>query len=239
MAGQVLTHTAIGNAYQSFWSAFTMHATRSPSAANPLYPSGFSCTIHDAKERIAQAAGTFHLKNWPFRDESSSKRSKRIDIIASGWDRYDCSKGLLSGSNVKVMYLQGKANSPLKEPILQLHYDFQVEQGPRHPVFHAQFANVKFAPADLKVLNIQLKETKATSNACPSVRIPTPFVGLAGLLLGLVADHWDEPSFSKFLEFTQKSEVVSWPLKCDQLNKSMMLQQGNAVRSFHWYGCTA
>lgn len=239
MAGSILAFSKIENAYQSFWQAFQANAVKSPSLAKTLHPAGFKCTNVEGSAHDVQVSGTFHLKSWPFRGETDGIASRRrIDIIASGWDKYDCSKGMLSASNIKVMYLRAQTTGPFTESLLQVHYDFQANQGPRHPVFHAQFANVKFSEPDLSKLGIKLDLTSSTNSRIPAVRIPTPFVGLAGLLLGLAADHWDETSFLKFLKNTQEAIIVSWQPKSDSLMKNLMPKGGKPIRSIHWYGCT-
>jgi hypothetical protein len=180
--------------------------------------------------------GTFHFTGWPYRDRvAGASKSKVVNIVTSGVDRYDCTKGVLIHSTAQVSYVRCTNGIPKGGAALQLHYDFHRGQGPGHPVFHAQLGAVKFDHEQLKELRIEPSSIVPAGDSFHGVRIPTPLIGLPGLLVGLAADHWDEVRFMGFLSTLKKLKVLELPVSCRDLQDSIQGSGGN-LHSHHWYG---
>lgn len=239
MASPVLKFSTIENSYAALWNAFSRHGRNAKGSIKPLDSAGFKCTRPTVGTQDVQVTGMFLLSDWLYRSQNDgAAKNSLVDIIAGGYDRYDCSAGVLSQSTVKVKYLQAKGSAANRVPLLQLHYDFQTGQGPRHPIFHAQFSRVKFDPEHLKRLRIPADSVSEMKVNYPAVRIPTPRVGLAGLLISLAADHWPDELFEAFLTDIRKLDLISWPAECDQLQRSFNSRPG-FVHTHHWYGRAA
>jgi hypothetical protein len=232
VARALLKSSTLQNAYAAFWNAFS--ANTSPHPIRALHGNGF----HAAQSEVAQVCmqGTFFFGGWPYRDQSATGK---VDILAEGFDTYDCKEECISASTVRVRYRKyDAANAKNRKLLLQLHYDFLLGQGPRHPFFHAQCANVKFK-TDLSSLNLPEEPEDGTTINYPSVRIPTPFVGLPGLLVSLAADHWSDSEFARFFAQAEKTELIrNWQPSCQSLRTSFSKHEGS-VHNYHWYGHAA
>jgi hypothetical protein len=119
-----------------------------------------------------------------------------------------------------------------------MHYDFHRGQGPRHPFFHVQIGPVNFDAEQLKLLRVDQASVTPAGDTLHGVRIPTPLIGLSGLLLSLAADYWDEARFAGFLATLKTSKVLQLPADCMDLRSSLM-ESDNSMHSYHWYGYAA
>lgn len=231
MAGPLLKASTLENAYAGFWNAFDRGG---PRVIRPLYSNGFKTTVGVGNN--VEVRGVFYFAGWPYHNRNSDGVPSKVDIVTEGRDTYDCVSGCVSRSSVKIRYTKYHTKEAERALLLQLHYDFQLDQGPQHPVFHAQFGHVKFADAELKELGVPTVAAGSNAMSYPSVRIPTPFVGLPGLLVTLAADHWPSKEFKKFLAHAGEANVVrNWSPMCDSLHTSFSRHK-RSIHNYHWYG---
>jgi len=170
-----------------------------------------------------------YMPNWRSR---GSAPSDRIHILINSLETYHLASDSISKSSVQVMYSKTVGNSA--NPLLALHYDYQADVQPAHPLFHAQFGMGDFSNPDFQTIGFRFTVEKAPKGALySSVRIPTPNMNLISVLLGLAADHIDPKFFSKFLSLVKDSSLTQWNAQCPALNAS--LQNGERLPSHHWY----
>jgi len=236
VARLVLKPGTLQNEYAALWNAFQEYAKGVGTASKAYFPSGFHADSLAGDVRACEVTGTFHFVGWPYRTGTAgTTRSRVVDIVAAGCDRYDCTSGELVHSTTQISYVRCLEGKPKGGAALQLHYDFHRGQGPRHPLFHAQVGPVEFDERQLKDLRVTPASVTPASNALHGVRIPTPLIGLLGLLLGLAADHWDDDRFSGFLNTLRKLKVLELPAACKDLLNSVRMP-GASMQSHHWYG---
>jgi hypothetical protein len=235
VARLVLEPSTLQNEYAKLWNVF-LQSAKGVGTLQAYFNTGFHASSKAGNPPICEMTGTFHFVGWPYRDRlAGSSKSKLVNIMATGADRYNCATGVLVHSTAQVSYVRCSNGKPKGTAVLQLHYDFHCGQGPAHPLFHAQLGAVKFDAGQLKVLRVDPGSVESVIDMLGGVRIPTPLIGLSGLLLGLAADHWDEKRFAGFLSTLKKLKVLEFPAACKELQDSVRGSSGS-MHSHHWYG---
>lgn len=141
-----------------------------------------------------------HFIDWPQRPGST----KQLDILASVEETISLESGACTKSTVGVTYFHVRGDTALA--IESIHYDFALPPDKQHPICHAQNCNksVEPRPESFK----RAIENRALQDRCQTVRIPSAFVNLAGLLTILAADHLTAEHWAEFMEFCMKHFVA-------------------------------
>lgn len=134
-------------------------------------------------------------------------------------------------SKVKVTYY--KTEEGTATPLLAVHYDFDVPAQPAHPIFHAQLGTTTFAENELDDVGFRRQIQPAENPFYGNLRIPTAYMNLASVLLGIAADHLPPTAFSSFLFELRQNKAVNWNAACSALEVS--IGRGGFLHSHHWY----
>jgi hypothetical protein len=235
VAGLILKPATLSNEYAKLWNAFQQSA-QGVGTSKPYFSAGFNSNAVADPQPVCELSGTFHFTGWPYREKSGAvSTTKVLNIVAAGLDRYSCDKGHLVHSTAQVRYDRLSKRDAPPVTALQLHYDFHRGQGPQHPMFHVQHGPVKFDAKHMKQLRVQPGETTHATEPVHGVRIPTPLIGLPGMLLALAADHWDASRFDGLLAKLKKLRALDFPIHCEEMQNCK--NGGTAtMHSLHWYG---
>jgi hypothetical protein len=161
-----------------------------------------------------------------------SAPSNQIHILINSLETYVLASDSILKSSVQVLY--SKTVGTTASPLLALHYDYQADAQPAHPIFHAQFGKGDFSSQNFQTMGFRFTVENAPEGVLySSVRIPTPNMNLISVLLGLAADHIDPKFFNQFLKLVKDSPLTLWNAQCPALNAS--LQSGGRLPSHHWY----
>ncbi|MDB4979749.1 MAG: hypothetical protein JWM82_501 [Myxococcales bacterium] len=220
----------IGNGYAHLWNRFREESKKEKLTAKST--KGFLTTTVGTAGHV-NVHGVFHLPEWPYKASSTTK-GKRVDILIGGYDTYDSKGDVLSSSNIQLKYFKRESENKTAQSILEMHYDFDAAQLPAHPIFHAQLGPTKFDQKDLDDLGVS-REIKAPLDPMyGSLRIPTPHMGFAAILLALASHHWTLGGFQAFLKEMREAQIVHWKTSCSGLRKSLE-SRPSYMHSHHWY----
>lgn len=139
-------------------------------------------------QSLIEVESLLYLPDWPYK---ASSTKKRVDILVYAKELFTRQPPQTIKSTVQIRYYHvGQNDTRL---LLPLHYDFEVPVQPAHPVFHAHIRNgsINVKPSVLKELGVKdcIISHQPQSYYYENVRIPTPFMNLPSVLLGLTADH--------------------------------------------------
>lgn len=170
------------------------------------------------------------LRDWPQKRTGTS--DKKIHILLSGIEKFSLKKKQAIHCTTAVSYLE--PGKDLVQPIVDLHYDYEMDVQAGHPVFHAQLGGREIAAGRLSEVGLREKVGKSEKKGYSSIRIPTPYMNVASVFLGLAADHMKDDYFKQFLKSLRGWEAISWDVASSAtLMKS--IESGNGLRSHHWY----
>jgi hypothetical protein len=216
--------------YRTLWNEFQKICNSGGAFVKPS--DGSSIKIDEAATNSKQIVidTICHFPEWRYKP---SLTSDRIHILVQSREIYFRAEDQISRSNVQVLYLQPSTNTAARS-LLALHYDFELPVPRAHPVFHAQFGTGNFPVEKLRAIGFRstiIPPPKETLYSC--VRIPTPCMNFASVLVGLAADHL-APQFSdQVLKLVRASQLTSWEAGCTSLKAS--LKAGSYLPSHHWY----
>lgn len=175
-----------------------------------------------------QVKSLIYLKDWPYKVVSDAKR---VDIVIQSKEVFSCDLGCMTESKVKVTYLQTQPSTA--RPLLAVHYDFDIPQKCAHPIFHAQLGTTHFEQTELEKVGFRRTIQQAETPHYGNLRIPTAYMNLASVLLGVIADHLPGKFFNNFLSELRRNEGITWNARCTSLKSS--LNKGGLLHSHHWY----
>jgi hypothetical protein len=216
--------------YRTLWSEFQKICNAGGAFVKPS--DGSSIQIDEAATNSKQIVidTICHFPEWRYKP---SLTSGRIQILVQSREIYLRAEDQISRSNVQVLYLQPSRNDTAQS-LLALHYDFELPVPRAHPVFHAQFGSGNFPTEKLRAIGFRSTITpppKETLYSC--VRIPTPCMNFASVLVGLAADHLAPEVFEQILKLVRASQLAKWEAGCRNLKES--LKAGSYLPSHHWY----
>ncbi len=216
--------------YRTLWSEFQKICNAAGAVAKPS--DGSSIQIDEVATNTKQIVidTLCHFPEWRYKPNSTSGR---IQILVQSREIYLRAENQILRSNVQVLYLQPSRNTTAQS-LLALHYDFELPVPRAHPVFHAQFGTGSFPAEKLRAIGFRSTITpppKETLYSC--VRIPTPCMNFASVLVGLAADHLAPDVFEQILKLVRASQLASWEAGCTSLKAS--LNAGSYLPSHHWY----
>jgi hypothetical protein len=216
--------------YRTLWSEFQKICNAAGAVVKPS--DGSSIQIDESATNAKQIVidALCHFPEWRYKP---SVASGRIQILVQSREIYQRAKDQISRSNVQVLYLQPSMKDTAQS-LLALHYDFELPVPGAHPVFHAQFGIGDFPAEKLRAIGFRSSITpppKETLYSC--VRIPTPCMNFASVLVGLAADHLAPEVFEQILKLVRASQLASWEAECTSLKAS--LKGGSYLPSHHWY----
>lgn len=156
---------------------------------------------------IITTSQPIHLKEWPERQGSRQK----IDILVSLQETVSLKDEICLQANASVTYF--RVADGVATAVESLHYDSAVPPAaqPQHPVCHAQNNRRYVNPLPESFVN-QVNATPLEQR-CQTVRIPTAFVNLPGVLAILAADHMLSHDWRDFMDhcITQFRSVPALP----------------------------
>jgi len=220
-----MTPSEINNAYTSLWMRFstTCHSASFNAVADQA---GF--ILKTVAPKKVQVESLIYLKDWRYKSVSPAKH---VDILVKSAEVFSCDDNCMIESKVKVTYFQ--THSMTATPILAIHYDYDLPPNNAHPIFHAQLGTTHFEQKDIDKIGFRKKIQKAATPLYGNLRIPTAYMNLASVLLGLVADHLPPKFFDKFLTDLRQNNGLAWSASCASLRTS--LNGGGFLHSHHWY----
>jgi hypothetical protein len=221
-----MTPSEITNAYTSLWMRFAATCRNASFHAVAKQPVGFLAqSIPPKKFRVESL---IYLKDWPYKVVSDAKH---VDIVVKSREVFSCDLGCMTESKVKVTYFQTQSGTAI--PLLAVHYDFDVQQQSAHPIFHAQLGVADFDQVEIDKVGFRKAIQKAETSHYGNLRIPTAYMNLASVLLGIIADHMPGKYFNGFLSELRRNVGVTWNARCTGLETS--LGNGGWLHSHHWY----
>lgn len=176
-----------------------------------------------------------YLKQWSWR--SGSKKTKKVDVILHAQEQINYRQRILRKSRVRLNYFS--IEDTTAHLLQSLRYDFdQTPHNGQHPLFHAQTADEVIEGIGPIAEEFTFQVNGQRCGCFPNVRIPTADMTLSSVLLGLAADHWQEPFFSEFRENCRTLQTRLPQPDLTFLRDSLALQNNIAhVKSLHWYRC--
>ena len=216
--------------YRTLWSEFQRICNAAGAVAKPS--DGNSIQIDEKSTNSKQIVidAICYFPDWRYKPNLASRR---IQILVQSREIYLRAEDQISRSNVQVLYLQ-PSTKDTAQSLLALHYDFELPVPHAHPVFHAQFGTGNFLHEKLRAIGFRSTKMPPTKETLySSVRIPTPCMNFASVLVGLAADHLAPEVFQQILRLVRASQLVGWEAECTSLKAS--LKVGSYLPSHHWY----
>ena len=223
-----MTKAEIDSAYNSLWLRFSTTCRNAKLSVKPLHSIGYN-SKPDADKRVKVDA-LIYLKDWPYK--ANSKHDKSVDILVQSTETFSCDLNVMTHSTVQATYFRTKDNAAT--PISAIHYDFRTPVDRAHPVFHAQFGVTKFDPEKIKAVGFRKQIQEVENPHYGNLKIPTPYMNFASVLLGVAADHLPHNFFDKFLVELRSNQGILWNASCDKL-RSSLVGKGGFLHSHHWY----
>ncbi|HEV2247245.1 MAG TPA: hypothetical protein VGW37_11390 [Terriglobia bacterium] len=223
-----MTKPEIDAAYTGLWMRFNSVCHNAKLIVRPRHPTGYES--RPAENKTVQVKALIYLKDWKYR--ASSNRDKPVDILVQSVETFSCDLNSMIKSTVQVMYFQIEGLNA--NPILAVHYDFAHPIAEAHPVFHAQLGATKFEENDIKAVDFRRQIQPLEAPHCGNLKIPTAYMNLGSVLLGLAADHLPRRFFDEFLGELRKNKGTLWNASCDGLQSSLRAR-GGFLHSHHWY----
>jgi hypothetical protein len=217
----------IEKAYNLLWDSFAS-TCRAHGYVAKTPNSGDCFTARQSGDFISVNA-LVYLKDWRYKAVSDAKA---IDILIRSVERFDCAGVAMVKSTVQVVYLRQIDGH--HKPLLALHYDFECPSSPAHPIFHVQLGESSFTSQECSSVGMQHIITKPEAHHYGNVRIPTPYMNFASVLLGLTADHLPKTGFHQFLAALRRNDAIKWDANCPALRDSLNSLKGY-LHSHHWY----
>ena len=216
--------------YRTLWSGFQKICNASGAIAKPSDGSSIQIDEDATNSKQVVIDALCHFPEWRYKP---SLTSGRIQILVQSREIYLRAEDQIVRSNIQVLYLAPSTDTTAQS-LLALHYDFELPVPRAHPVFHAQFGTGNFSAEKLQAIGFRSTITpppKETLYSC--VRIPTPCMNFASVLVGLAADHLAPEVFEKILKLVRASQLTHWEAACVNLKAS--LKAGRYMPSHHWY----
>lgn len=158
-----------------------------------VYPKDFRILteLTESGDISVRTSQPFHLRDWPFRSNSSNK----LDMLVSFIETLSQKKETCIRSTINVTYFRVDGKSAIA--IESLHYDCNVPAGAQHPICHAQNSHRPVeSPPDSFTWEIN---DGALRDRCQCVRVPTAFINMPGLFTILAADHMSSTHWCEFM----------------------------------------
>lgn len=166
-----------------------------------------SISFTEAGEGLLTAEYILYLENFPYK-AVSTKKSKAINILVRARDRY--SKRELISYNTEVLYTEIDKPGEFKNKnvfLEGLHFDFDEQILPAHPVFHAQRNSTVLV--DVAASHYSEYMAGEADRLHKGIRIPTPQMDGFSSVIMLIADHLVKPADSAaFLSFLRTVEAM-------------------------------
>ncbi|TMJ04321.1 MAG: hypothetical protein E6G97_07400 [Alphaproteobacteria bacterium] len=216
--------------YKTLWSEYETICRAAGASARPSDGSSIKIDERTTNSKDIGIQALCFFPEWRYKKTSPKER---IQILVQSRERYSRAENRISRSNVQVLYLRPPANESAQS-LLALHYDYETPPLSGHPIFHAQFGMGDFPPQDLHAVGFRSTiKTPPKETLYSSVRIPTACMNFVSVLLGLAADHLEEPIFDQILKLVRKSDLSKWDAMCQAFEAR--LQNGGYLPSHHWY----
>jgi len=164
-------------------------------------PNGQNISIHTIKP--------IYCRDWPYRVDSNEK----IDILAEIQETVSLKDGCCTKSTIRVNYFHIYEKTALATE--SLHYDYVFPFQERHPICHAQNDNriLDSRPESFNRSRTKVRN-KAILQRCRTMRIPSAFVNLPGLLAILAADHLQADHWKEFMRDVVIRRCHEFPQIC-------------------------
>ncbi len=238
MAGTLLVmsyYSDVEQKYSSFWLRFYASCSKGGLVISPKTLSLHVETLDSTKIRVSLKEPIF-LKDWPQRPGSGKFP---LQIVINSCEEVSFPKLKILNSTVGVDYYElGRNGDNVSMNLLEsLHYDYKDPADAGHPLFHAQLSNRPINEGVLlrselsKRYSIRLG---SLSGRLKNIRIPTAHMGLASVLVGLMADH--SPSNLGDIIAAVNAAKLPKPY-CRRLNQKIV-SDACSFSSLHWYALT-
>lgn len=154
-------------------------------------------------EDLAEVSTTkpLHFKNWPYRFGSR----ERIDVLAEVHETVQLSNGHCVKATIRVNYFRIEGGRAIATEAL--HYDIKSPPDQQHPICHVQTSNSMINGSDSFTRLRKDVDSAAIKQRCQTMRIPSAFVNLPGLLSILAADHMSPDNWREFMAVLLKTCV--------------------------------
>ena len=176
------------------------------------YPVNPSITIltqeHDG-DVIVTMKEALYCKEWFYRHGSTEK----IDILATITETIQLKGQLCKKSSLLVNYFRIEGRNRAI-PTESLRYDCVLPPMTQHPICHVQSSNKLLDLAerpDSFNRNRTIVNERAIRDRCQTMRIPSAFVNLPGLLVILTASHLKEEHWREFMTECSKNHFSGFP----------------------------
>jgi hypothetical protein len=223
-----MTKSEIDSAYTGLWMRFSSLCQQAKFTVRARHSTGYESRTDENKTVLVKAL--IYLKDWKYKAHSS--RDKTVDILIQSHEIFSCDLNKMTKSTVQVMYF--RTDDQEATPMLAIHYDFACQVEESHPVFHAQLGPTKFDESDIKAVDFRRRIQRLEVPHFGNLKIPTAYMNLASVLLGIAADHLPSHMFCRFLDELRSSNGTLWDASCDNLQKSLK-DRGGFLHSHHWY----
>jgi len=153
-----------------------------------------SATKMGPDEVVVTTKDPLHFQDWPYRKKSSEK----IEILASIRETVSLQQGTCNSATVCVHYFEIDGNRAIATESLRYDCLLPPQTKKQHPVCHVHCSNEK--PNRLPPSFRWEVDDHPIEKRCQTVRIPSAFVNLPGLLAILAADHMTEAHWEDFVK---------------------------------------
>ena len=223
-----MTKSEIDSAYTGLWMRFSALCRNAKFTVRARHPTGYES--RPSENRTVHVRALIYLKGWNYK--ASATRDKLVDILVQSNETFSCDLDAMTKSTVQVMYFLIEGHEA--KPLLAVHYDFAHPVTEAHPVFHAQLGATKFETSDIKAVDFRRQIQPLEAPHCGNLRIPTAYMNLGSVLLGIAADHLPRRFFDEFLGELRKNQGTVWNASCDDIRLSLR-DRGGFLHSHHWY----
>jgi hypothetical protein len=220
--------------YHIFGDIWERHLKpRSVRYSDGIFPMNAGRGAHEAK-----LDAIIYLPEWPVSSRRTDSRPKprEIDILVHARERFTLSTPhRILESKIKVTYWRVDASRKIAEPLSTVHYDYDYEPRPGHPVYHSQCSNDPVSDGPFS-LSWQYAPEPRIQISCFPFRVPTPHMCLCSVLIGLVADHLPSEQFKSLWE-TIKSKGWAPPLAkhCELWSLGCANTDARILHNWQWY----
>lgn len=225
-------HSNLEQTYSKFWLRFYAACSKGGLIISPK-----TLTLHfenlDPTRIVSTLKEPIFLKDWP---QKAGSNKSPLQIVINSSEEISFPKLKILNSSVTVNYFElGRNGDNVAMNLLEsLHYDYRDPADPGHPLFHAQLSNRTIDEEFLlrsELCKRYLIRLGTLSARLKNIRIPTAHMGLASVLVGLMADH--SPSNLGDVIAAVYAAKLPKPY-CHGLNKKIA---GDACSfsSTHWY----
>ena len=183
---------------------------------------------------VARTSPPLCCLGWPYRHGSG----KQVDILASAEELFSLAKQCCVKSTIRVSYFDVEAADRVFA-IESVHYDYECLDAvsEMHPICHVQGTSNIVEGSEYFADRRTHIDTAAIQRRCKTMRIPTAFVNLTGILAILASDHMEADEWDEFMDKMAKKCVSMPQLHKHHIPDDVSLGSGieNSICAWWWY----